>query len=67
MASISPWYYMRFSIHKVLLHGAAVNSSALFPTGQMSEEAQESLNQHLNNIMNSISVRYQENPLIRMC
>ena len=38
---------MPVSIHKVLLHGAAVISSALLPIGQMSEEAQESRNKHL--------------------
>ena len=38
---------MPVTIHKVLLHGAVVISSALLPIGQMSEEAQESRNKHL--------------------
>lgn len=36
-----PWYYMPTTVHKILIHGAQIISSALLPIGQMSEEAQE--------------------------
>ncbi|KAL4088601.1 hypothetical protein QTP88_015577 [Uroleucon formosanum] len=42
--SLYPWYYMPASVHKVLLHGAAVIRFAPLPIGKLSEEAQESRN-----------------------
>lgn len=39
-----PWYCMPTSIHKILIHGDLVISSAILPIGQMSEDAQESTN-----------------------
>jgi hypothetical protein len=42
-----PWFYMPASVHKVLVHGADIVSGALLPTGQLSEEAQESRNKDL--------------------
>lgn len=39
------WYYMPSSIHKVLMHGAAIiESFGLIPIGQLSEEAAEARN-----------------------
>lgn len=39
------WYYMPSSVHKVLMHGAAIiESFGLIPIGQLSEEAAEARN-----------------------
>lgn len=39
------WYYMPSSVHKVLMHGAAIiESFSLLPIGQLSEEAAEARN-----------------------
>lgn len=45
--SLYPWFYMRSSVHKILIHGASVISASLLPIGMMSEEVQESRNKHL--------------------
>ena len=37
---------MSASVHKILVHGADIVSSAILPTGQLSEEAQESRNKN---------------------
>lgn len=42
-----PWYYMPTSMHKILIHGAAIIKSAILPIGQMSEDAQESTNKYI--------------------
>lgn len=34
-----PWYYMPTTIHKLLIHGPQIISSALLPIGELSEEA----------------------------
>lgn len=39
-----PWYYMPPTVHKYLIHGPEIISSALLPIGQLSEEAQEARN-----------------------
>ena len=39
-----PWYYMPFSVRKVLVHGAAVVDALPLPLGMLSEEAQEARN-----------------------
>lgn len=39
-----PWFYMPTSMHKILIHSAAIIKSAILPIGQMSEDAQESTN-----------------------
>lgn len=38
------WYRMPVSVHKILIHGAAVSKSIILPIGMMSEEAQEASN-----------------------
>lgn len=40
------WYPMPPTVHKILLHGAAVIESAILPVGQLSEEAAEARNKH---------------------
>lgn len=40
------WYYMPSSVHKILIHGAAIIKSAILPIGMMSEEAHEARNKH---------------------
>lgn len=42
-----PWFYMPFSIHKILIHGSDIIKNASLPIGMMSEEAQESRNKDL--------------------
>jgi hypothetical protein len=42
--SLYVWYYIPASVHKVRIHGSAIVSAALFPIGQLSEEAQEARN-----------------------
>lgn len=39
-----PWYNMPPTVHKYLIHGPEIISSALLPIGQLSEEAQEARN-----------------------
>lgn len=39
-----PWYNMPPTLHKYFIHGPEIVSSALFPIGQLTEEAQEALN-----------------------
>lgn len=39
-----PWFYMPTSMHKILIHSAAIIRSAILPIGQMSEDAQEYTN-----------------------
>ena len=41
------WYYMPASVHKILIHGHLIISSAVLPIGRLSEEAQESRNKDL--------------------
>lgn len=41
------WYYMPVTVHKVLLHGSTLISTAILPIGQMSEEAQEARNKDI--------------------
>lgn len=38
------WYPMPASVHKLLVHGAAIISTAILPIGLLSEEAQEARN-----------------------
>ncbi|XP_063909076.1 uncharacterized protein LOC135126834 [Zophobas morio] len=40
------WYYMPASVHKLLIHGGDIISSAILPIGQLSEEAQEARNKN---------------------
>lgn len=40
------WCYMPSSLHKVLIHGAAIIQSATLPIGQLSEEAAEAKNKY---------------------
>ena len=42
-----PWYPMRPSLHKVLIHGARVVKALPLPLGHLSEEAQESRNKDI--------------------
>lgn len=42
-----PWYYMPVSVHKVLVHGAAVVDTLPLPLGMLSEEAQEARNKDI--------------------
>lgn len=53
--SLYPWYYMPASVHKVLIHGSTIISSAILPIGQMSEEAQEARNKHFKEYRESHS------------
>lgn len=39
-----PWYNMPTSVHRLLIHGPEIISSAILPIGQLSEDAQESTN-----------------------
>lgn len=41
------WYYMPATVHKILIHGTIIISSALLPIGMLSEEAQEARNKDL--------------------
>ena len=41
------WYYMPVSVHKVLVHGAAVVDALPLPLGMLSEEAQEARNKDI--------------------
>lgn len=43
------WYRMPPSMHNILMHGSMVIQFALFPIGQLSEEAQESRNKDYSN------------------
>lgn len=38
------WYYLPASVHKILIHGAKIIEHFMVPIGQLSEEAQESMN-----------------------
>lgn len=40
------WHPMRPTLHKILVHGATVIENAIFPIGQLSEEAVEARNKH---------------------
>lgn len=40
------WHPMTPTLHKVLIHGAAIIENSLLPIGQLSEEAQEARNKH---------------------
>lgn len=40
------WHPMTPTLHKILVHGAAVIQHAILPIGQLSEEAAEARNQH---------------------
>lgn len=40
------WHPMTPTMHKILIHGAAVIENALLPIGQLSEEAAEARNKH---------------------
>lgn len=42
-----PWYYMPPTVHKVLLHGAAIIKSFIIPIGHLSEEAVEARNKDI--------------------
>ncbi|XP_063221512.1 uncharacterized protein LOC134535904 [Bacillus rossius redtenbacheri] len=44
--SLYSWHPMIPTMHKVLLHGAAVFKEAILPIGQLSEEAAEARNKH---------------------
>lgn len=48
-----PWYNMPPTLHKYLIHGPEIISSALLPIGQLTEEAQEARNKDFK--------RYREN------
>lgn len=50
-----PWYIMPPTVHKVLIHGPEVISSALLPIGQLSEEAQEARNKDFKKFRESFS------------
>lgn len=41
-----PWHPMTPTMHKILVHGAAIIKHALLPIGQLSEEAAEARNKH---------------------
>ena len=43
-----PWYKMPTSVHRLLIHGPDIISSAILPIGQLSEDAQESTNKLIN-------------------
>ncbi|KAJ4441259.1 hypothetical protein ANN_11113 [Periplaneta americana] len=53
--SLYPWYYMPASVHKVLIRGSTIISSAILPIGQMSEEAQEARNKRFKEYRESHS------------
>lgn len=40
------WYYMPVTVHKILVHGAAIIQFGVLPIGMMSEEAQETRHKH---------------------
>ena len=42
-----PWYHMPVSVHKILVHGAAVVDALPLPLGMLSEEAQEARNKDI--------------------
>lgn len=44
------WYPMPASVHKLLVHGAAIVSTAILPIGLLSEEAQEARNKDVKYI-----------------
>lgn len=44
LITLYPWYYLPASVHKILIHGAEIIKNFVIPIGQLSEEAQESLN-----------------------
>ena len=41
------WYYMPPTVHKLLIHGAAIAKESLLPIGVLSEEALESRNKDM--------------------
>jgi hypothetical protein len=45
-----PWYYMTPTVHKIFIHGAEIIQHALVAIGQLSEEAQEALNEDFKHI-----------------
>lgn len=52
------WYPMSPTMHKVLMHGAAVISHALFPIGQLSKEAAEARNKHFRQYRQNFSRKF---------
>lgn len=48
--SLYNWYNMPTSVHKVLVHGAAIINFFNLPIGYFSEEAQEARNKDFRNI-----------------
>lgn len=42
--SLYSWYYMPNTVHKVLIHGSLIISTATLPIGMLTEEAQEARN-----------------------
>ncbi|XP_076292832.1 uncharacterized protein LOC143215029 [Lasioglossum baleicum] len=50
-----PWYYMPTSVHKLLIHGAQIIQTSNLPIGQMSEDAQESLNKCIKKFRENLS------------
>lgn len=47
------WHPMTPTMHKILIHGAAIIENSILPIGQLSEEAQEARNKHFR--------KYREN------
>jgi len=41
------WFYMAISVHKILIYGSEIISTAILPTRLLSEEIQESRNKDL--------------------
>jgi len=41
------WFYMPVSVHKILIYGSEIISTAILPTGLLSEKVQESRNKDL--------------------
>ena len=41
------WFYTAVSLHKILIYGSEIISTAILPTGLMSEEVRESRNKDL--------------------
>lgn len=47
--NLYPWHPMTPTMHKILMHGAAIIENSLLPIGHLSEEAQEARNKHFRN------------------
>lgn len=52
--SLYPWYNMPSTVHKILIHGKEIIESAVLPIGLLSEEAQESREIKITNILNRL-------------